>query len=119
MRLSEEDVYVSAHGHWCQLSDIAYTKLSSTRAIALLTYQGQATSTITASRSQMYLQSSRVIIVVGEIKRLTSDSAFRHHYLEAHRRKHNGSVILVATKSDVRQSTPCYKGQQADLSGYQ
>jgi hypothetical protein len=49
-----------------------------------------------------YLQSSRVIIVVGEIKRLTSDSAFRHHYLEAHRRKHNGSVILVATKSDVR-----------------
>jgi hypothetical protein len=51
-----------------------------------------------------YLQSSRVIIVVGEIKRLTSDSAFRHHYLDAHRRKHNGSVILVATKSDVRQS---------------
>jgi hypothetical protein len=66
-----------------------------------------------------YLQSSRIIIVVGEIKRLTSDSDFRQHYIDAHRRKHNGSVILVATKSDVRQSTLYYNGQQADLPEYQ
>ncbi|KAL1799540.1 hypothetical protein ACET3X_003577 [Alternaria dauci] len=39
-------------------------------------------------------------IVVVDIKRATSDQSFRQHYLDAHGRRHHGSVILLATRSD-------------------
>lgn len=48
-----------------------------------------------------YLQQCEKTIVVVDIKRATSDQSFRQHYLDAHRRRHHGSVILVATRSDV------------------
>lgn len=48
-----------------------------------------------------YLQKCEMAIIVGDIKRLKSDSSFRNHYMEAHRRRYNGSVILYATRSDV------------------
>ncbi|EUC43750.1 hypothetical protein COCMIDRAFT_6845 [Bipolaris oryzae ATCC 44560] len=47
-----------------------------------------------------YLQQCEKTIVVVDIKRATSDQSFRQHYLDAHRRRHHGSVILVATRSD-------------------
>ncbi|OAG19050.1 hypothetical protein CC77DRAFT_1032442 [Alternaria alternata] len=39
-------------------------------------------------------------IVVVDIKRATSDQSFRQHYLDAHSRRHHGSVILLATRAD-------------------
>ncbi|RMZ67660.1 Dynamin GTPase domain [Pyrenophora seminiperda CCB06] len=47
-----------------------------------------------------YLQECEMTIVVVDIKRATSDQSFRQHYLDAHGRRHNGTVILVATRSD-------------------
>ncbi|KNG49840.1 gtpase domain-containing protein [Stemphylium lycopersici] len=47
-----------------------------------------------------YLQQCEMTIVVVDIKRATSDQSFRQHYLDAHSRRHHGSVILVATRSD-------------------
>jgi len=52
-----------------------------------------------------YLQKCEKVIIVGDIKRLKSDSSFRNHYMEAYRRKRNGSVILYATRSDVSVGT--------------
>ncbi|KAJ5027741.1 hypothetical protein J3E71DRAFT_239180 [Bipolaris maydis] len=46
------------------------------------------------------LQQCEKTIVIVDIKRATSDQSFRQHYLDAHRRRHHGSVILVATRSD-------------------
>jgi hypothetical protein len=48
-----------------------------------------------------YLQRCEKTIVVVDIKRATSDQSFRQHYINAHRRRQHGSVILVATRSDV------------------
>jgi hypothetical protein len=48
-----------------------------------------------------YLQQCEMTIVVVDIKRATTDGGFRKHYVDAHNRRHNGSVILVATRSDV------------------
>ncbi|KAH9864393.1 hypothetical protein J1614_010327 [Plenodomus biglobosus] len=47
-----------------------------------------------------YLQKCEMAIIVGDIKRLKSDMSFRNHYMEAHRRRYHGSVILFATRSD-------------------
>ncbi|KAI4698775.1 hypothetical protein J4E81_005386 [Alternaria sp. BMP 2799] len=47
-----------------------------------------------------YLQQCEMTIVVVDIKRATSDQSFRQHYLDAHSRRHHGSVILVATRAD-------------------
>jgi hypothetical protein len=53
-----------------------------------------------------YLQQCEMTVVVVDIKRATSNQLFRQHYLDAHSRRHNGSVILMATRSDVStQST--------------
>ncbi|RYN49159.1 hypothetical protein AA0114_g6729 [Alternaria tenuissima] len=38
--------------------------------------------------------------LVVDIKRATSDQSFRQHYLDAHSRRHHGSVILLATRAD-------------------
>ena len=48
-----------------------------------------------------YLQQCEMTIVVVDIKRATTDEGFRKHYLDAHSRRHHGSVILVATRADV------------------
>jgi hypothetical protein len=48
-----------------------------------------------------YLQQCEMTIVVVDIKRATSDQSFRQHYLDAHNRRHHGSVILLATRADV------------------
>ncbi|KAF2853205.1 hypothetical protein T440DRAFT_390747 [Plenodomus tracheiphilus IPT5] len=47
-----------------------------------------------------YLQKCEMAIIVGDIKRLKSDTSFRKHYMDAHRRRYHGSVILFATRSD-------------------
>ncbi|CAN9258894.1 unnamed protein product [Alternaria alternata] len=47
-----------------------------------------------------YLQQCEMTIVVVDIKRATSDQSFRQHYLDAHSRRHHGSVILLATRAD-------------------
>jgi hypothetical protein len=47
-----------------------------------------------------YLQKCEITIVTGEIKRTLSDASYRQHYLDAHHRRHHGSVILFSTKSD-------------------
>lgn len=54
-----------------------------------------------------YLQQCEMTIVVADIKRATSDMSFRQHYLDAHRRRHHGSVILIATRSDVSFDSRC------------
>lgn len=43
-------------------------------------------------------------IVVAKIDRITNDLSFRQKYVDAFRRRRSGSVILVGTKSDVRDS---------------
>jgi len=48
-----------------------------------------------------YLQECDRTMVVGKIDRLQDNSTFQHQYLEAFRRKRSGSVILIATRSDV------------------
>lgn len=52
--------------------------------------------------AEAYLQQCEKTIVVVDIKLATSDQSFRQHHLDAHRRRHHGSVIIVATRSDVR-----------------
>ncbi|CAN9256685.1 unnamed protein product [Alternaria alternata] len=47
-----------------------------------------------------YLQQCEMTIVVVDIKRATSDQSFRQHHLDAHSRRHHGSVILLATRAD-------------------
>ena len=54
-----------------------------------------------ATTANTYLQQCEMTIVVADIKRATSDAGFRQHYLDAHSRRHHGSVILVATRADV------------------
>jgi hypothetical protein len=41
-------------------------------------------------------------IVVGRIDRIQDNIGFRQQYMDAFRRRRSGSVILVATRSDVR-----------------
>jgi hypothetical protein len=49
-----------------------------------------------------YLQQCDMTIVVGKIDRLQDNVGFRQQYMSAFRRRRSGSVILVATRSDVR-----------------
>jgi hypothetical protein len=53
-----------------------------------------------------YLQSCQMTIVVAKIDRITNDLSFRQKYVEAYRRRRSGSVILVGTKSDVKNLYP-------------
>jgi hypothetical protein len=48
-----------------------------------------------------YLQHCDMTIVVGRIDRLKDNAPFQVQYTSAYRRKRSGSVILVATRSDV------------------
>jgi len=48
-----------------------------------------------------YLQQCDMTIVVGKIDRLQDNIGFRQQYMDAFRRRRSGSVILVATRSDV------------------
>jgi hypothetical protein len=50
-----------------------------------------------------YLKRCRMTIVVAKIDRIADDLSFRQLYVDAYRRRRSGSVILVATKSDVRR----------------
>jgi hypothetical protein len=52
-----------------------------------------------------YLQQCDMTIVVGKIDRLQDNIGFRTQYMDAFRRRRSGSVILVATRSDVRPSS--------------
>lgn len=58
-----------------------------------------------------YLQDCDMTIVVGKIDRLQDNTSFQSQYMEAFRRKRSGSVILVATRSDVSTQRPnsCFK----------
>jgi hypothetical protein len=49
-----------------------------------------------------YLQECDMTIVVGRIDRIQDNVGFRQQYMDAYRRRRSGSVILVATRSDVR-----------------
>jgi hypothetical protein len=49
-----------------------------------------------------YLQQCDMTIVVGRIDRIQDNIGFRQQYMDAFRRRRSGSVILVATRSDVR-----------------
>jgi hypothetical protein len=51
-----------------------------------------------------YLQSCDMTIIVGKIDRLQDNATFQQQYMDAYRRKRSGSVILVATRSDVSLS---------------
>jgi hypothetical protein len=53
-----------------------------------------------------YLQECDMTIVVGKIDRLQDNTGFRQQYMDAYRRRRSGSVILVATRSDVSQGEP-------------
>lgn len=53
------------------------------------------------TNASQYLQKCDMTIVVAKIDRVADDPSFRSLYLEAYRRRRSGSVILVATKSDV------------------
>jgi hypothetical protein len=48
-----------------------------------------------------YLHECDMTIVVGKIDRLQDNVSFQMQYMNAYRRKRSGSVILVATRSDV------------------
>lgn len=52
-----------------------------------------------------YLQSCDMTIVVGKIDRLQDNATFAKQYMDAFRRRRSGSVILVATRSDVSVNT--------------
>jgi hypothetical protein len=52
-----------------------------------------------------YLQQCDMTIVVGKIDRLQDNSGFKQQCVDAFRRRRSGSVILVATRSDVRSAS--------------
>jgi hypothetical protein len=56
-----------------------------------------------------YLQECDMTIVVGKIDRLQDNLSFQTQYMEAYRRKRSGSVILVATRSDVSGTLYTYR----------
>lgn len=62
---------------------------------------GSDVNTFRIDNAARYLQQCDMTIVVGKIDRLQDNIGFRQQYMDAHRRRRSGSVILVATRSDV------------------
>lgn len=62
---------------------------------------GSDTNYIRVDNAARYLQECDMTIVVGKIYRLQDNTSFQSQYVEAYRQKRSGSVILVATRSDV------------------
>jgi hypothetical protein len=120
MRVSEADRLDLHHGLWSK----SCGKSSSALLLRMLSYCFACSVTLSSpileqnvivadvpggsdvnrfrvDNASRYLQQCDTTIVVGKIDRLQDNTGFRQQYMDAFRRRRSGSVILVATRSDV------------------
>lgn len=62
---------------------------------------GSDTNYFRVDNAARYLQECDITIVVAKIDRLQDNTSYQGQYMEGYRRRRSGSVILVATRTDV------------------